>query len=144
MKIQLSFPEVQEVIKKKTGKDIAMRMVNDDTIGITYTIAIKVPLIGKIEKNFNLGVSIKGIKGTDIYMSYDCSGIGMEMIIAGALKMLKEDPRLYFIETGEDKQIILKLGEMEKIRSIFDKIDFQSLKIADSGIEAICKLKNIL
>lgn len=144
MKIQLSFPEVQKVIKNKTGKDIAMRMVSDDTIGITYTISIKVPLIGKIEKNVNLDVSIKGIKGTDVYMSYDCSGIGMGMIIAGALKMLKEDPRLNFIESGEDKQIILKLGEMEKIRSIFDKVDIQSIKIADSGIETICKLKNIL
>jgi len=143
MKILITFPEIQEIIKNKTGKDITLSMAKDNTVRILYTLAVKVPFIGNVEKDIALNVSIKEIKGTDIYMSYDC-GMGMSLMISEALKMLKEDPRLGFIEVGKDKQMVLKLGEMENIKSVFDKIDLQSISVTNSGIGAICKLKEIL
>lgn len=143
MNIQIAFSEIQEIIEKKTGKEISLSMVNKNTIRASYTLSVKVPMLGLIDKNVNLDVTINKIDGTDINMTYDC-GLGMSLIIGGALKLLKEDPRLNFIEVGDSKQLRLKLGEIENIRNVFEKVAVQSIGVVETGIETVCKLKEIL
>ena len=140
MKIQISFPEIQEIIKNKTGKDIIINMVDHNTIGISYILAIKVLFFGQVDKNFNLNISIKEINDTNVIMSYNC-GKKMSLMITGALKMLKENPKLSFIEVSDNKQIIIKFGEIENVRSIFDKVEIQSINVIENGIEVTCKSK---
>jgi len=65
------------------------------------------------------------------------------MMISGALKFIKEDPRLNFVGIGNSKQIILKLGEIDKIKSAFEKVEIEVINVAEAGIGAVCRLKDI-
>jgi hypothetical protein len=142
MEILITFPEIQELIKNKTGKETIFSMVDSKTIKVTYPINVKIPLLGQITKDVSLNVSIDEISGTDIRMTYDC-GMAIEMMISGALKFIKEDPRLNFVGIGNSKQIILKLGEIDKIKSAFEKVEIEVINVAEAGIGAVCRLKDI-
>lgn len=143
MKVLISFSEIQEIINKKIGKDVTLSRVDDKTINASCTIVIRIPVLGRIKKDITLDVSIEEIIGTDVHMTYNC-GMAFGMMIAGALSFIKEDPRLSFVEIGDSRQITLKLDKMEKVKSVFDKVEIQSVNVTDSGVEAVCKLKDIL
>ncbi len=142
MEILITFPEIQELIKKKTDKDIILNMVDNKTIKITYSFSVKIPLLGKVKKDISLNVSIEDINGTNVCLAYDYS-LSIDMMISGAQRFIQEDSRLNFVEFRDTKQILLKLGKIEQLKTVFDKVDIQSVSVMETGFRMACKLKDI-
>lgn len=52
MKLQITYNELQTLIQKKTGKAVRFQKAEDgNTVQVTYTVEVDVPLIGKISKD---------------------------------------------------------------------------------------------
>lgn len=113
MKAFISYPEIQEMVFSKTDKNVVLSYKDDKTVSMAHRLAIHVPLIGKVEKNIKVNITIEEISGTDIKLKYSMS-IGMVLFFSGIRKLLGdiiEKSRL--LSWGDEgKIIILHLDEV--------------------------------
>lgn len=74
MKLQITYNEMQILIRKKTGKTVCFRKAEDgNTVQVTYTVEVDVPLIGKISKNVDGKIMFNGITDTVLDITYSLS-----------------------------------------------------------------------
>ncbi len=142
MEISITFPEIQRFIKNKTGKDARFSMINPKTVKVIYTFTVKIPLLSKVEKGISLNVSLEDICGADIRLAYDCGKLA-DLLISKAHKFIKGDPKLNFIEFGASRQIMLRLGGIDHVKDVLDKVDIQSVNFTETGVKVICQLKDL-
>lgn len=88
MEIFASYPEIEGIIFSKTGKNISLSFKDDKTVSVVYTLAVNVPIVGKIDKNINADITVEEIAETDVRLRYSMSS-GMELLISGAKKYLE-------------------------------------------------------
>ena len=57
------------------------------TVG--HTLSVRIPLLGQIEKDIKVNITIEEIHGMDIKLKYSMS-LGMEMLFSGVRKVLAD------------------------------------------------------
>ena len=125
MKLQIAYNELQTLINKKTGKTVCFRKTEgENTIAVTYTIEVDVPLIGKISKDVDGKVMFNGITDTVLDVTYSLS-MGLELVTKGIKAFLGEQiERTQLMKWGEkENQVLLfvdKIAEKLHVESIGD------------------------
>ena len=150
MKVFISYPEIQDIVFSKTGKNIVLSFNDDKTVTINHTLTIKAPLFGKIKKNVNANITVEEIAGMDIKLRYDMSS-GMNMIFAGVRRILGDIiNNSQLLSWGEDSKIIIL--HLDKIAEVIDIHNFNQLishccdisfKAEEEGILVSFNLQNL-
>lgn len=143
MKAFISFNELEEIVKVKTGKVVAFAMGNGtNTVKVGYNVVKKVPILGTVSKDVMALVAVNGIKGKDLDLSYSF-GKGLDLI-AGGIRVFIGDyiEKTDMLAWGEkDNQVILHLDKIAKRLNVdgFDKvtkyISIDDIKVEENGIE---------
>ena len=126
MKLQIAYDELQTLINKKTGKTVCFRKAEgENTIAVTYTAEVDVPLIGKISKDVDGKVMFNGITDTILDVTYSLS-IGLELVAKGIKAFLGDQiERTQLMKWGEkENQVLLfvdKIAEKLHVDNV-DKI----------------------
>ena len=50
MKLQIPLTEATSLVKEKTGQDVALEIINSNTVKLGYKLKVKVPLLGEVSK----------------------------------------------------------------------------------------------
>lgn len=150
MKTFISYPEIQDIIFSKTGKNIVLSFKDDKTVCVGHTMAINIPILGKVEKNIKADITVEEISGMDIRLRYSMS-TGMELLFSGARKIfgdfIDKSPLLSW---GEDSKIIVlhldKVAEKMNFHNLNQMIKYCSdisFNAENDGIMISFKLQNI-
>ena len=143
MKLQITYNEMQILIRKKTGKTVCFRKAEDgNTVQVTYTVEVDVPLIGKISKNVDGKIMFNGITDTVLDITYSLS-LGLELVAKGIKTFLGEQiERTQLMKWGEEENQVLlfmdKIAEKLHVNNV-DKlakfIRITEVWAAESGLE---------
>lgn len=133
MKITLYFSEIQTLAKTKTGREITLSPIDEQTVKAEAKMSVKMPIIGKIEKNIGLKLTVEKIAGNDIHLKYD-GGIATDMIIGGLLSFLASTPAMKMVEKAQGSSIVIHLAEIEQARKVLEMVNLTSIKFNNDSV----------
>ena len=135
MKASISFPELQNILLEKTEQSIGFEYVDNKTIKITYPLNL-----GIIKKDISAELTIIEIIGSDLLVKLD-AGMGTDTLMSTVLSLLHNKIPEGLIEKRPDRHLMLHLGSIEQVKSVFDAIQVDDIHVLDDGLEVEGGLK---
>ena len=133
MQVKFEYSEIQTLIKAKTGREIVLSAIDEQTVKAEAKVSVKVPFLGEIEKSIGVNVSVERIEGNDIWLKYD-GGLGTDMIIGGLLTFLSSTPAMKMVEKTQGNGIVVHLYEVEKARKVLDIVELTNIEFHENGV----------
>lgn len=135
MKASISFPEIENLLTEKTQQTMAFAFVNDKTVKVSYPLNL-----GFIKKDISANLIIKELMGSDLLLQLD-AGFGSDTMLTTVLSLLKGKVPEGLVEKRPDSHLLLHLGQIEQVQSIFEKVDVTDLHVLAEGLEVEGALK---
>ena len=135
MKASISFPELQNIIAEKANQQIGFAFVDGKTVRISYPLNL-----GFIKKDISANLIIKELTGSDLLLQLD-AGFGSDTMLTTVLGLLKGKVPEGLIEKRPDSHLLLHLGQIEQVQSVFEKVDVTDLHVITEGLEVEGALK---
>ena len=133
MQVKFEYSEIQSLIKAKTGRDISLSAIDEQTVKAEAKVSVKVPFLGEIEKSIGVNVSVEKIEGNDVHLKYD-GGMGTDMIIGGLLTFLSSSPALKLMGKTQGNGIVVHLDEVEEARKVLDLVELTGIMFQEKGV----------
>ena len=137
MKASISFPELQSILQEKIGQSINFSFVDDKTIKVTYPINL---VGGFFKKDISADLTIVEMEGSDLLVRLD-AGMGTDTLMNTALSLLHNKLPEGLIEKRPDQHLLLHLGSIEQVKSVFDAIQVDDIYVLNDGLEVEGGLK---
>ena len=135
MKASISFPELQSILQEKTEQNISFAYADPKTIRVTYPLNL-----GFMKKDISANLSILEMVGSDLLVKLD-AGMGTDTLMSTVLSLLHNKLPAGLIEKCPDRQLILHLGQIEQVKTVFDAIQVDDIHVLDNGLEVEGGLK---
>ena len=135
MKASISFPEIQNLITEKANQPISLSFVDPKTVRVTYPLNL-----GFIKKDISANLIIKELIGSDLLLQLS-TGFGADTMLTTVLSLLQNKIPEGLIEKRPDSHLLLHLGQIEQVKSVFEKIDIHDLHVLTEGLEVEGALK---
>ena len=135
MKASISFPELQSILLEKAEQNISFGFVDGKTIKVTYPLNL-----GIIKKNISADITIREMVGSDLLVSVD-AGFGTDTMLNTVLGILKNKIPEGLIEKRPNSQLMLHLGQIEQVKTVFDAIKVNDIHVLTEGLEVEGGLK---
>ena len=140
MQATIEYSEIQSLVKSKTGREIALSAIDEQTVKAEAKVNVKVPFLGKIEKSVGVNVSVEKIEGNDIWLKYD-GGMGTDMIIGGLLSFLSSTAAMKMVEKTQGNGIVVHLYEVEEARKALDVVELTNIVFQEKGVTVEGRIK---
>ena len=140
MQVKFEYSEIQSLIKAKTGRDISLSAIDEQTVKAEAKVSVKVPFLGEIEKSIGVNVSVEKIEGNDVHLQYE-GGMGTDMIIGGLLSFLSSTPAMKVVEKTPGNGIVVHLNEVKEARKVLDLVELTDIAFNDNAVDIEGKLK---
>lgn len=135
MKASISFPELQSILQEKTEQNISFAFADPKTIRVTYPLDL-----GFMKKDISANLSILNMQGSDLLVSID-AGFATDTLLNTVLGIFKKKIPEGLIEKLPDRQLMLHLGQIEEVKSVFDAIQVDDIHVLNDGLEVEGGLK---
>ena len=135
MKASISFPELQSILLEKTQQNISFSFVDEKTISVTYPLDL-----GIIKKDLSADLTIVDMDGSNLLVKVD-AGRGTDTLLGTVLSLLKNKIPEGLIEKQPDSMLLLRLGQIEQVKTVFDAIQVDDIHVLDEGLEVEGGLK---
>ena len=135
MKASISFPELQNILQEKTEQNIGFAFVDDKTVKVTYPLNL-----GIIKKDISADLTIVEMEGSDLLVKLD-AGTGTDTLMNTVLSLLHKKIPEGLIEKRPDRHLMLHLGSIEQVKTVFDAIKVDDIHVLNEGLEVEGGLK---
>lgn len=135
MKASISFLELQNLIAENAKQAISFSYVDEKTFRVTYPLDL-----GFFKKDISADLIIKELTDGDLLMQLS-AGLGSDKMLTTVLSLFKNKIPEGLIEKLPDSHLLLHLGEIEKMKSLFEKVDIRNLHVISEGLEVEGLLK---
>ena len=126
---------MQSILQEKTEQNISFAFVDPKTIRVTYPLDL-----GFMKKDISANLSILEMVGSDLLVKLD-AGMGTDTLMSTVLSLLHNKLPAGLIEKCPDRQLMLHLGQIEQVKTVFDAIQVNDIHVLDSGLEVEGGLK---
>ena len=133
MNITIRFQEIQSLVKSKTGREIVLSAIDEQTVKAEAKVSVKVPFLGEIKKSIGVNVSVEKIEGNNVHLKYE-GGMGTDMIIGGLLTFLSSTPAMKMMEKTQGNGIIVHLNEIKEAQKVLEMVELTNIIFQESGI----------
>ena len=133
MQVKFEYSEIQSLIKAKTGREIVLSAIDEQTVKAEAKVSVKVPFLGEIEKSIGVNVSVEKIEGNDVHLKYE-GGMGTDIIIGGLLSFLSSTPAMKMVEKTPENGIVVHLDEVEEARKVLDLVELIGIMFQETGV----------
>lgn len=133
MQVKFEYSEIQSLVKSKTGQEIGLSAIDEQTVKAEAKVSVKVPFLGEIEKSIGVNVSVEKIESNDIWLKYD-GGMGTDMIIGGLLSFLSSTAAMKMVEKTQGNGIVVHLYEVEEARKALDVVELTNIVFQEKGV----------
>ena len=135
MKASISFLELQNILLEKAGQTFSFTNVDDKTIRVTYPLNL-----GFMKKDISANLIIKDLVGSDLLVQLS-AGMGTDTLLGTVLNLLHNKIPEGLIEKRPDSHLLLHLGQIEQVKSVFDAITVNDIHVLTDGLEVEGGLK---
>ena len=135
MKASISFPELQNILQEKIEQNIGFSFVDNKTVKVTYPLNF-----GIIKKDISADLTILEMVGSDLLVKLD-AGMGTDTFMSTVLSLLHNKIPEGLIEKRPDRQLMLHLGSIEQVKTVFDAIQVDDIHVLTEGLEVEGGLK---
>lgn len=135
MKASISFPELQTILQEKTEQNISFAFVDEKTVNVTYPLNL-----GIIKKNLSVDLTIVDMDGSNLLVKVD-AGRGTDTLLGTALSLLKNKIPEGLIEKQPEGMLLLHLGQIEQVKTVFDAIQVDDIHVLSDALEVEGGLK---
>ena len=135
MKASISFSELQNLIAEKAKQQIGLAFVDGKTLRVTYPLNL-----GFIKKDISANLLIKELTGSDLLLQLD-AGLGSDTMLTTVLSLLRDKLPEGLIEKRPESQLLIHLGQIENVKTVFEKVDVTDLHVLNEGLEVEGSLK---
>ena len=135
MKASISFPELQNILQEKIEQNIGFAFVDNKTVKVTYPLNL-----GIIKKDISADLTILEMVGSDLLVKLD-AGMGTDTLMSTILSLLHNKIPEGLIEKRPDRQLMLHLGSIEQVKTVFDAIKVDDIHVLTEGLEVEGGLK---
>ena len=135
MKASISFPELQTILQEKTEQNISFAFVDEKTVNVTYPLNLRI-----IKKNLSADLTIVDMDGSNLLVKVD-AGRGTDTLLGTALSLLKNKIPEGLIEKQPEGMLLLHLGQIEQVKTVFDAIQVDDIHVLNNGLEVEGGLK---
>jgi hypothetical protein len=135
MKASISFPELQTILQEKTEQNISFAFVDEKTVNVTYPLNL-----GIIKKNLSADLTIVDMDGSNLLVKVD-AGRGTDTLLGTALSLLKNKIPEGLIEKQPEGMLLLHLGQIEQVKTVFDAIQVDDIHVLSDALEVEGGLK---
>lgn len=135
MKASISFLELQSLLLEKTKQNISFSFVDEKTVRVTYPLNL-----GFIKKDIGANLIIKELIGSDLLVQLS-AGLGTDKILTTVFNLLKGKIPQGLIEQRPDCHLLLHLGQIEQVKTVFEKVDVRDLHVLSDSLEVEGSLK---
>lgn len=129
MKASVSYIELQRLIVENTHQPISFEPVDSKTVKVQYELNL-----GIMKKKVGIDLKVLEVVGSDLRLQYS-AGFGMDSMVGMALNMVKDKIPVGLIEEQPDHVLLVHLGQIEKMRPVFDKIDVKDINMLAEALE---------
>ena len=141
MQVKIEYNELQSLVRARTGREIVLSAVDGQTVKVEAKVEVKVPLLGKIEKNIGMNVSVEQIEGNDVRLKYD-GGMGTDMLVGALLTFLASDPEAAkMMEKTPGNGIVVHLDEIKEARKVLEVVELTDIVVQDNAVDIEGELK---
>lgn len=133
MQVKFEYSEIQSLIKAKTGREIRLSAIDEQTVKAEAKVNVKVPFLGKIEKSIGVNFSVEKIEGNDVHLEYE-GGMGTDMIIGGLLSFLSSTTAMKMVEKTQGNGMVVHLYEVEEARKALDVVELTNIVFQEKGV----------
>ena len=135
MKASISFPELQSILLEKTQQNISFSFVDDKTVSVTYPLDL-----GIIKKDLSADLTIVDMDGSNLLVKVD-AGRGTDTLLGTVLSLLKNKIPEGLIEKQSEGMLLLRLGQIEQVKTVFDAIQVDDIHVLSDALEVEGGLK---
>ena len=135
MKASISFPELQNILQEKIEQNIGFAFVDNKTVKVTYPLNL-----GILKKDISADLTILEMAGSDLLVKLD-AGMGTDTLMSTILNLLHNKIPEGLIEKRPDRQLMLHLGSIEQVKTVFDAIQVDGIHVLNDGLEVEGGLK---
>ena len=135
MKASISFPELQTILQEKADQNISFAFVDNKTIRVTYPIDLRI-----FKKDISTNLIIKDLVGSDLLVQLS-AGMGTDTLLNTVLSLLHNKIPEGLIEKRPDSHLMIHLGQIEQMKSVFDTISVKEIRVLTDGLEVEGGLK---
>ena len=133
MKATIEYSEIQSLIKAKTGREIVLSAIDEQTVKAEAKVSVKVPFLGEIKKSIGVNVSVEKIEGNDVHLKYE-GGMGTDMIIGGLLTFLSSTPAMKMVEKTQGNGIVVHLNEIKEAQKVLEMVELTDIVFQDNAM----------
>lgn len=120
------FEELHFLIKEKTGKQLLLSYVSNNTVQVGYDIQVKIPFLGTKSKNVTIRLTIDEVKGNDLFLHYSSQIMGGDMLISALtsyIPSIRDTDVIDFSGTN----VIVHLNKIDKFKETLTKVRISSI-----------------
>lgn len=129
MKASISYQELQRLVVENTNQPISFEPVDSKTVKVLYELNL-----GFMKRKVGIDLKLLDIIGTDLRLQYS-AGFGMDNMVGMALNMVKDKIPTGLIEEQANHVLLVHLGQIEKIKPVFDKVDVKDINMLSEMLE---------
>lgn len=129
MKASISYQELQRLITEQTHQPISLEFVDGKTVKVLYEVNL-----GIMKRKIGINLKVLDIVGSDLRVQYS-TGFGMDGLVGMALNMVKDKIPAGLLEEQPNQVLMVHLGNLEKIKPVFDRIDVKDLNVLTEALE---------
>ena len=133
MNITIRFQEIQSLVKSKTGREIVLSAIDEQTVKAEAKVSVKVPFLGERKKSIGVNVSVEKIEGNNVHLKYE-GGMGTDMIIGGLLTFLSSTPAMKMVEKTQGNGIVVHLNEIKEAQKVLEIIELTDIVFQDNAM----------
>jgi hypothetical protein len=139
MHLKISYSEINAFIRKNIRQPLQVSYGYDKKINIKYTYKTNVFLIGDIEKDISISLSVYYVYSDKVIFQAD-SGAIVKMFLPAVLNSVANKNQLNFLSASGDK-ITLDISKIEGASSILNMASLNSVDISNVGVDVQVTLK---
>ena len=104
--------------------------------GDTVSVSVPIKVLG-FTKNVSINIIVKKIEGTDLFLSYD-GKMGIDLLMSPAISYAKKlvPEKVGFVEQMPGNIVKLRLGDIDKLQKVFEKVVLKGIRFTPENIEA--------
>ena len=142
MRLQISYNEFEQLLSKyfqqKLISQISLAYVDESTIQVSAVVKIKLKVM---EATFPVkeNVSVKEVDGSDVTLTHQ-TGMAIDLKWERVLELC-EDIVKDMLEVHDNNTLLVHLDKMDKLNTILEKVEIQSISFEPDYINLCIVLK---
>lgn len=132
MKAELSYREIEKLIRDKADKNIRVSYENSKTIKVSYDIDMFFTT-----KTVEVYLEVRQVSPASIKLRYYSYGFAVETIVSGILNMMDSD----IYSKGDDNILTIFLKNIDGLDSAFKTISLSDIAFTSNGTSVVMQIK---